>query len=200
MVAGSVLMAVKSAIAKRLAGKLNQPRLPVLPNERKIVGKRITVPDVTFLHEDLYRIDALRACAPAHRPFSGPLHQHIRGAPSHIFFLLSGQVTGDLVMVAMSGNLMPLLSDGLNCIGVPFSDAAASQKSRLDFDFVQHSENPPNTGFRSVFAFGIVFVVDFAVRKRPDGLSTLKIESYRHRHPTIFRPEYFSLCVIFSCV
>src|SRR4249919_2853578 len=181
MVAGSVLMAVKSAIAKRLAGKLNQPRLAVFPDERKIVGKRITVPDITFLHEDLYCIDALRACAPAYRTFPGPLHQHVRGTPGHIFFFLSGQVASDLVMVTMSGDLVPLLRDGLNCIGVSFSDAPASQESCLDFDFVQHSENPPDAGFRSVFAFGIIFIVHFPVRERPDGLSTLKIESYRNR-------------------
>src|SRR5215813_5364195 len=86
----------------------------------------------------------------------------------------------------------------LTLIGVPFGDAAASQKSCLDFNFVQHSENPPDTGFRAVFAFGVVFVVHFAVGEWPNRLSALKIESYRHRHSTVLWPEYFSLSVIFS--
>src|SRR4030095_6778636 len=54
MVAGAVLVAGAPAVAKRLAGKLDQPRLPVLPDERKIVGEGIAVPDIAFLHEDLY--------------------------------------------------------------------------------------------------------------------------------------------------
>src|SRR5262249_50817287 len=198
MVAGSVLVAVKSAVAKRLARKFDQPRLPALPDERKIVGERITVPDITLSHKDLDRVDALRACAPTHRTFACPLHQHVRSASGHIFFFLSGQVAGDLVVVSMTGNFMSLFGYGFHRIGVPFGDAAASQKSCLDFYFVQHSENPPDTGFRAVFAFGVVFVDHFAVGEWPNRLSALKIESYRHRHSTVLWPEYFSLSVIFS--
>src|SRR5215510_1941928 len=182
MVAGSVLVAVKSAVAKRLARKFDQPRLPVLPDERKIVGERIAVPDITLFHKDLHRVDALRACAPAHRTLARPLHQHVRSPPGHIFFFLSGQVAGDLVVVSMPGDFMSLFRYGFHRVGIPSSDAAASQESRFDFNFVQHSENPPDAGFWSVFAFGVVFVVHFAVGEWPHRLSALKIESYRHRH------------------
>src|SRR5215813_11653115 len=198
MVAGSVLVAVKSAVAKRLARKFDQPRLPALPDERKIVGERITVPDITLFHKDLHRVDALRTCAPAHRTLARPLHEHVRSPPGHVFFFLSGQVPGDLVVVSVAGDLVPLFNDGFDCVGIPFSDAAAGQERCLDFNFVQHSENPPDAGFRAVFAFGVVFVVHFAVGEWPNRLSALKIESYRHRHATVLGPEYFSLRVIFS--
>src|SRR5689334_22010335 len=48
VIAGAVLMAVKSAVAEWLARQFDQTGLLVFPNKREIVGKGVAVPDVAF--------------------------------------------------------------------------------------------------------------------------------------------------------
>ena len=45
-----------------------------------------------------------------------------------ILFFLSGQVAGDLVVVAMSGDFMAPFRDCFHRVGISFGDAAAGQK------------------------------------------------------------------------
>ena len=158
-----ISVAVGSAVAEGLAGQLDDLPFSIAPYKRKIVRERIAVPAVSLLNEQLQAVGALGAGTPPCRSLSGSAQDHVRRAPDHVLLFLARQIAGDFMMVAVAGDLVAMLDDCPRGIRISLGDPAAGHKRRFDLRLVQDSENPPDSGFRTILCLRVFLVIDFAV-------------------------------------
>src|ERR1700728_3242598 len=136
----------------------------------------ITVPEKAVLHEQFEAVGTLRTGAPAERPLSGAAADHVEGLSHHLPFLLAGEVARDLMVIAVTGDLVAAADDGLDRVREPLGDRAAGEKSRLDLLFLEDPQDAPDRRVRPVLALGIFLVVARSVGQRPHVLAALEIE------------------------
>src|ERR1700728_4055285 len=79
----------------------------------------ITVPEKAVLHEQFEAVETLRTGAPAERPLSGAAADHVEGLSHHLPFLLAGEVARDLMVIAVTGDLVAAADDGLDRLREP---------------------------------------------------------------------------------
>ena len=186
-------MAISPAIAERLPRQLYQCPIIVLPQKRQVIRKRIAVPEILVLHQQLQAVGALGARAPSDRPLPSALLDH-RGSLLYNFpFLLQGQIPRHFVMIAVAGDLVTVLHDRFHLFRIALGDAAAGEKRRSDSCLFENPENPPDAGPRSVFRLGPFFMIHLAVLIRLHVLPTLKVKGQRDGHAPAIRPCQFIL-------
>src|SRR6266498_3828931 len=104
------------------------------------------------------------------------LIDHFYCIAHNLALFVLGEVARDLVMVAVAGDLVTSLRDGLDRFGIAFSNGAAGEKRPLHAGLVQDAKNSPDTRLGAVFALGPFLVVDFSVFVRLHVLTTLKVK------------------------
>jgi hypothetical protein len=100
------------------------------------------------------------------------------------------------MVVAVPRDFVAALGDGFHRVGISLRDAAAGEKRGLDVDFVEHAQDPPDAGLRSVLPFRVVLVVQFSVLSRPHRLTALKIESDGNGDAIFIGPRDWSLGMV----
>ncbi len=127
------------------------------------MGKGIAVPKISMLHKELQAIGALRAGAPSHGSAARVALDDSGGLPNDVLLLFPRQIPRHLVMITMSGNLVPLCNDRLDRLWIPLGDPATGQKCSLDSLFPQDPEDPPDRRVRSILCLGVFLVVDLSI-------------------------------------
>ncbi len=149
------------------------------------------------LDQELERVGALRARAPAHGAAAGAILDHGDGLLHHLVFFIARQVAGNLVIVAMAFDDVAVVEDGLHGFRKALRDRAAGQERRLDVLFLEDSQQPIDRVVRAVFALAPHLVVQNAVLVRFDVFAALEIESEKDRGALAVRPTDQVIVVIF---
>src|SRR6266508_5501886 len=186
-------MAVGSTVTERLTRQLDELLFTTLPNKWQVVRKGVAVPQITLLQEQLQAIRALRAGSPAGRALLGPVQNHFRRALDDVAFFVFGQVPRNLMMIAMTGDLVTLGDDRGHLVRIALGNAATGKKSSLHFVGRKNAKNSPNTSFGAVLCLGIFFMIHLAVFVRLNVFAALKIEAEQDGDAGIARPVNFAI-------
>src|SRR5262249_50330184 len=124
----AMAMAEQRAIAKRLPRQLHEQPAVLFPEEWQLLVKAVGVEYEAILDQELDGVRALGARPPTIAAPSGALLDHGDGLLHHLILLITRQVAGDLVIVAVSFHHMAVVENRLHSLRETFGDRTARQE------------------------------------------------------------------------
>ncbi len=75
---------------------------------------------------------------------AGRAADHVGGPAHHVVFLIAREIARDLVVIAMTGDLVTIGDDRLDGFRITLGDAAAGDERRLDAFLLENAQNAPH--------------------------------------------------------